>query len=359
MNTNRRTFLKAAMTGMAGGLTAPAIARAGQMKELRMVTSWPKHLPGPGISAERLAKDIETLSGSMLKVRVYAAGELVAPLAVFDAVQNGTAEMAHTASLFWGGKMPAAALFTAGPYGLTPLEHRTWLEQGGGQKLWDALYGQFGIKPLMCGNTGPSMGGWFRKPVRSLDDLKGLKMRMPGLGGEILRRLGGTPVSLPPGEILTALQSGAIDATEFLGPFSDMAMGFYKVAKVYHYPAFHEPNGAGELLVSRKVWDALSDDQRRAIEVACSAEAARTLAEHTWRNAEALKVLKEKRGVRVLPYPADVLAAARKAADEVLAELAAKDAMSEKIVKSWLAARNHLSPWEDVALRAFLDARVG
>ena len=359
MSTTRRTFLKAGMAGMAGGLTAPAIARAGQMKELRMVTSWPKNLPGPGVSAERLAKDIETLSGGTLKVKVYAAGELVAPLAVFDAVENGTADMAHTASLFWGGKMPAAALFTAGPYGLTPLEHRAWLEQGGGQQLWDELYGQFGIKPLMCGNTGPSMGGWFRKPIKSLDDLKGLKMRMPGLGGEILRRLGGTPVSLPPGEILTALQSGAIDATEFLGPFSDMGLGFYKVAKVYHYPAFHEPNGAGELLVSRKVWDALNNEQRRAIEVACSAEAARTLAEHTWRNAKALKVLKEKHGVRVTAYPADVLAAARKIADEVLADLAAKDALSGKIVTSWLAARDHLAPWNDVALRAFLNARLG
>ncbi len=359
MNTNRRTFLKAGMAGMAGGLTAPAIARAGQMKELRMVTSWPKNLPGPGVSAERLAKDIETLSGGTLKVKIYAAGELVGALAVFDAVENGTADMAHTASLFWGGKMPAAALFTAGPYGLTPLEHRAWLAHGGGQQLWDELYGQFGIKPLMCGNTGPSMGGWFRKPIKSLDDLKGLKMRMPGLGGEILRRLGGTPVSLPPGEILTALQSGAIDATEFLGPFSDMAMGFYKVAKVYHYPAFHEPNGAGELLIARKVWDALNNEQRRAIEVACSAEAARSLAEHTWRNAEALKLLKEKHGVQVTAYPADVLAAARKAADEVLADLAAKDPLSGKIAQSWLAAREHLAPWNDVALRAFLDARVG
>ena len=357
MSTNRRTFLKAGMAGVAGALAAPHVARAGAAKELRMVTSWPKNLPGPGVSAERLAQDIETLSGGTLKVKVYAAGELVAPLAVFDAVQNGTAEMAHTASLFWGGKMPAAALFTAGPYGLTPVEHRAWLEQGGGQKLWDALYGQFGIKPLYCGNTGPSMGGWFRKPITSLDDLKGLKMRMPGLGGEILRRLGGTPVSLPPGEILTALQSGAIDATEFLGPFSDMAMGFYKVAKVYHYPAFHEPNGAGELLVSRKVWDGLTVEQRRAIEVACSAEAARTLAEHTWRNATALKTLQEKHGVQVLPYPQAVLKAARKEADAVLADLAAKDETSGRIVKSWLAARDHLKEWNSVSLQSFLAAR--
>ncbi len=360
-NFSRRALLKgaaAAPVAATATLAAPHVARAEkQVRELKMVTSWPKNLPGPGVSAEILARDITRLSGGRLKVKVHAAGELVGGLAVFDAVQNGTAELAHTASLFWGGKMPAAALFTAGPFGLTPLEHRAWLENGDGQKLWDALYADFGIKPLMCGNTGPSMGGWFRNPVKSLDDLKGLKMRMPGLGGAILSRLGGTPVSMPPGEIQPALQSGAIDATEFLGPFSDMALGFYKVVKNYHYPAWHEPNGAGELLVSKKVWDALSDDEKRAIEVACSAEAARSLAEHTWRNAEALRTLKQKHGVNVLPWPADVVSAARKAADEVLAELAGKDAMSGKVVRSWLAARDHLAPWNDVALRAFFDAR--
>ena len=359
MRSDRRAFLKAVAAGATtAGLAAPHVVRAGtEVMELRMVTSWPKHLPGPGVSAERLARDMGTLSGGRLRVKVLAAGELVGALAVFDAVQGGTAEMAHTASLFWSGKMPAAPLFTAGPFGLTPLEHRAWLEQGGGQQLWDELYGSFGIKPFMCGNTGPSMGGWFRRPIRSLDDLKGLKMRMPGLGGEILRRLGGTPVSLPPGDIQQALMSGAIDATEFLGPFSDMALGFYKVVKVYHYPGFHEPNGAGELLIARKVWEKMNEELRRVIAVACSAEAARSLAEHTWRNARALKVLKEKHGVQVLPYPADVLRAARKVADEVLADLAARDAMSAKIVHSWLAARDHLAAWSDVSLQSFLAAR--
>ncbi len=356
--TTRRQLLKAAGIATTATLAAPHVARAeARALEVKMVTSWPKNLPGPGVSAERLAKDITVLSGGRLKVKVYAAGELVGGLAVFDAVQNGTAEMAHTASLFWGGKMPVAALFTAGPFGLTPLEHRSWLENGGGQALWEELYAPFGIKPLMCGNTGPSMGGWFKRPIRSLDDMKGLKMRMPGLGGAILEKLGGTPVSMPPGEILTALQAGTIDATEFLGPFSDMALGFYKVAKVYHYPAYHEPNGAGELLISRKLWERLDADTRRAVEEACSAEAARSLAEHTWRNAEALRILQQKHGVQVLPYPQDVIAAARKAADEVLADLAAKDALSGRIVKSWLAARDHLAPWNDVSLRAFFAAR--
>ncbi|HHN66563.1 MAG TPA: TRAP transporter substrate-binding protein [Thermopetrobacter sp.] len=355
MTITRRKLLTASAAASAA-LAAPALATE-KTVTLRMVTSWPKNMPGPGVSAELLAEDITRLSGGTLNVKVHAAGELVAPLAVFDAVQNGAAEMAHTASLFWGGKMPAAALFTAGPFGLSPVEHRAWLEEGGGQKLWDDLYADFGIKPLMCGNTGPGMGGWFRKPVTSVDDMKGLKMRMPGLGGAIIRRMGATPVTLPPGEIQPALQSGAIDATEFLGPSTDMAMGFYKVAKFYHYPAFHEPNGAGELLVSRKVWDGLSADQRRAITIASSAEAARSLAGHAWRNAAALKTLQQK-GVKVLPYPADVLKTARAATAGVLADLAKKDPMSEKIVASWLAARAHLGQWSDISLRAFFAART-
>ncbi len=353
--TTRRRFLSG-MTLATAALAAPAVARA-KAREVRMVTSWPKNLPGPGVSAERLAQDITRLSGGRLKVKVHAAGELVGALAVFDAVQNGTAEMAHTASLFWGGKMPVAALFTAGPFGLAPTEHQAWLENGGGQSLWDELYAPFGIKPLMCGNTGPSMGGWFKKPIRSLEDMKGLKMRMPGLGGEIIRRMGATPVSLPPGEIFSALQAGTIDATEFLGPATDMALGFYKVAKVYHYPAFHEPNGAGELLISRKLWKGLEEDVRHAVMLACRAEAARTLAEHTWRNAKALARLRGEHGVQVLPWPEEVIDKARGLTEEVLDELAARDALSGRIVKSWRAARDAQAPFSAVALGAFFDAR--
>ncbi len=354
----RRGFLAAAATMTGGGLlSAPAIAAA-PVREVRMVTSWPKNMPGPGVSAERLAAEIGRLSEGRLKIRVHAAGELVPPLAVFDAVQNGTAEMAHTASLFWSGKMPAAALFTAAPYGLSPVEHQAWLENDGGQALWEELYAPFGIRPLLAGNTGPSMGGWFRRPIHSLEDFRGLKMRMPGLGGRIIRRMGATPVTLPPGEILPALQAGTIDATEFLGPFGDMALGLHKVAKTYHYPAFHEPNGAGELLVSRKLWEELEPDQRLAVEVACRSEAARTLAEHSWRNGTALQALRTKHGVRVLPYPQDVLTTARKAAEEVMVELAAHDAISRRIVESMLAARRHMSDWSDMSTRAFLQARI-
>ncbi len=357
--SRRRLVAAAAMVPVASAtaLAAPAVQTAPKV-QLRMVTSWPKNMPGPGQAAERLASEAKRLAGGRLEIRVHAAGELVAPLAVFDAVQNGTAELAHTASLFWAGKMPAAPLFTAGPFGLLPHEHRAWLEQGGGQVLWERLYADFGIKPLLVGNTGPSMGGWFRRPVKSLADLKGLKMRMPGLGGRILERLGGTPVTMAPGDILPALQAGTIDATEFLGPFSDMAMGFYKVAKVYHYPAFHEPNGAGELLVASRVWQKLDDELKAVLTTLCAAEAARTLAEHDWRNAAALKRLKTRHGVRVLPWPAEVLAAARRASREVYADLAAHDAETRAIVESFLSARDHLDIWAAPSRHAFLGARL-
>ncbi|MCB1509045.1 MAG: ABC transporter substrate-binding protein, partial [Hyphomicrobiaceae bacterium] len=201
MSLSRRKLLGGAAGAvlaapLASSLATPALAQ--RLIRWRMVTSWPKNLPGPGVSAERIAADIAALSGERLTLEIYAAGELVGGLEVFDAVSSGTVEMAHTASLFWPGKVPAAPFFTAVPFGLTPLEHAAWLQQGGGQALWDRLYAPFGIRPFAAGNTGFQMGGWYKTPIESLDDIVGLKIRMPGFGGEILRRLGAAPVSLPP-----------------------------------------------------------------------------------------------------------------------------------------------------------------
>ncbi|MBL4646282.1 MAG: TRAP transporter substrate-binding protein [Rhizobiales bacterium] len=261
---SRRQFVAVGAASAAGAsvLAKPAVA-AGNI-EWRMVTSWPKDLPGPGVTARRLVERINVMSAGRLKIRLYSASELVPALEVFDAVSNGLAEMAHTAALFWGGKMSAAPFFTAVPFGLAPIEHITWIEHGGGQALWDELYAPFKIKPFMAGNTGFQMGGWYKKPVNSLEDLKGLKIRMPGLGGKVMKRLGATPLTLAPSDILPALQSGVIDATEFLGPFSDMAMGFHRAAKHYYWPGFHEPNGTGEALISVDAWNAL-DDQLKAM----------------------------------------------------------------------------------------------
>ena len=198
---------------------------------------------------------------------------MVPAFEVLGAVGNGVAEIGHTASFYWQGKMPAAAFFTTVPFGLTPSEHVAWIEAGGGQALWDELYAPFGVKPFMGGNTGVCMGGWFRREIKSLADLRGLKLRSLGLGGEVYRRLGATPQTTPPAEILTSLQSGVIDGAEFVGPGTDIALGLYRVAPFYYYPGFNKPNGTGECIVALKVWDALSDELKAIVAHACAAEA--------------------------------------------------------------------------------------
>ncbi len=355
-NPTRRRVL-----GGAGALlAAPAVigtARAGDAVEWKMVTSWPKNLPGPGMSAERIARRVVAMSDGRFTIKVFAAGELVPALEVFDTVATGTVEMAHTASLFWQGKMPVSALFTAGPFGLTPLEHIAWIEHGGGQALWEKLYAPFGILPLMAGNTGFQMGGWYRREITTLDDLKGLKIRMPGLGGEIMRRLGATPVSLPPGEIFTALESGVIDATEFLGPWSDRSLGFQRITKLYYAPGFHEPNGTGEALISRAAYDKLPDDLKAILRHACSTENIFALSEAEWENAEALRLLVEEDGVTVKYFPDTVLVKMKTTGDAVLADLAKEDPVSGEVVASFLAARDRQAPWSRVSQALFLAAR--
>src|SRR6476660_3136577 len=317
--TTRRNFTIG--VGIAAGLVAaPAVARA-QMQKWRMVTSWPKRLPGPGMSAERIAQRIRELSDGRIDIVVHAAGEIVPAFEVLDAVGNGVADMGHTASFYWQGKMPAAVFFTTVPFGLTPDEHVAWVEVGGGQALWDALYKPFGVKPFMGGNTGVCMGGWFRRELKSLADLSGLKLRSLGLGGEIYRRLGATPQSTPPAEILLSLQSGVLDAAEFVGPGTDIALGLYRVAPFYYYPGFNKPNGTGECIVARKIWDALGDDLKAMVAHACAAEAAYALAEMERLNAEALKPLTGEHNVTLAAFPADMVDAARKTAREVMGEL--------------------------------------
>ena len=194
------------------------------------------------------------MSGGRLEITVSAAGEIVPAFEVLDAVGSGVAEMGHTAAFYWQGKEPAAAFFTTVPFGLMPNEHVAWIDAGGGQALWDELYAPFGVKPFMGGNTGVCMGGWFRREIRSRDDIRGLKVRSLGLGGEVYRRLGAIPQTTSPGEILVALQSGVIDGAEFVGPGSDLALGLYRFAPFYYGPGFNKPNGTGECIVSLKAW---------------------------------------------------------------------------------------------------------
>ncbi len=351
--TTRRKFIAA---GVAGALAAPTIVRAQTMK-WRMVTSWPKRLPGPGMSAERIAERIAKLSGGRIDITVYAAGEIVPAFGVLDAVGNGVADLGHTAAFYWQGKMPAAAFFTTVPFGLTPGEHVAWIDAGGGQDLWDELYAPFGVKPFMGGNTGVCMGGWFRREVKSLAELRGLKLRSLGLGGEIYRRLGATPQTTPPAEILNSLQSGVLDAVEFVGPGTDIALGLYRVAPFYYYPGFNKPNGTGECIVARTVWDMLAADLKAIVAHACAAEANFALAEMERLNAEALAVLTTQHNVKLAAFPEDLVSAARRAAVEILAEVAARDAISAKVHGSYTAFRARTAPWSRVSIEAVLASR--
>ena len=343
---------------LAGALAAPSVARA-QGKRWRMVTSWPKRLPGPGMSAERVAERIEAMSGGRLQITVSAAGEVVPAFEVLDAVGGNVVEMGHTASFYWQGKTQAAAYFTTVPFGLTPAEHVAWVEAGGGQALWDDLYQPFGVKPFMGGNTGVCMGGWFRRDIKSLDDVKGLKIRSLGLGGEVYRRLGATPQTTPPGEILTSLQSGVLDAAEFVGPGTDISLGLYRTAPLYYGPGFNKPNGTGECIVSLRAWEGLDAELKAIVAHACAAEASFALSEMERLNAEALVALTERHNVQLRSFPADVVNAARKIAAGVLAELPGRNNAALKVHASYLAFRERTAPWSRISIRAVLEAREG
>jgi TRAP-type mannitol/chloroaromatic compound transport system substrate-binding protein len=267
--------------------------------------------------------------------------------------------MGHTAAFYWQGKMPAAAFFTTVPFGLTPGEHVAWIEAGGGQALWDELYAPFGVKPFMGGNTGVCMGGWFRREVMSRADLGGIKIRSLGLGGEIYRRLGATPQTTPPAEILTSLQSGVIDAVEFVGPGTDIALGLYRVAPFYYYPGFNKPNGTGECLVSLKAWEGLDAELKAIVQHACATEANFALAEMERLNTEALQALIGQHNVKLKAFPADLVAAARGISRDVLGELAGKSEAVRKVHDSYVAFRDRVGSWSKISLQAVLEGREG
>ena len=357
----RRDFLKnAATAGIAGAaattLAAPAIAQ--NVRELKMVTTWPKNFPGLGTSAQRLADNITAISGGSLSVKVYAAGELVPPFESFDAVSNGTADMYHGAEYYWQGKSKAFNFFAAVPFGLTATEMNAWIHHGGGQQLWDELSSGFNIKPFMAGNTGVQMGGWYNKEINSLNDYKGLKIRMPGLGGEVLRRIGAAAVSLPGGEIFPALQSGAIDATEWVGPWNDLAFGFYKVTKYYYYPGFHEPGTTLGSAMNLKVWESLSADHKAMVSTAMAAENSISLAEFNAKNGDALNTLRSEHGVELRKFDDETLKAIGEASGSVVREAAESDEITKKVFNSFNDFRKKSIAWSKISDQAYWNARI-
>ena len=325
----------------------------------KMVTTWPKDFPGLGTGANTLARLIGEMSGGRIQVKVYGAKELVPAFEAFDAVSNGTAEMGHGASYYWKGKTEAAQFFAAVPFGLTAQEMNGWFYHGGGLELWREVYAPFNLIPAAAGNTGVQMGGWFNKEINSVADLQGLKMRIPGLGGEVLRRAGGTPVSLPGGEIFTSLQSGAIDATEWVGPYNDLAFGLYKAAKYYYYPGWHEPGTTLEAFINKQAFEKLPADLQSIVLNACRVANQDMLADFTARNNQALQTLINEHHVELRRFPDAVLAKLRTLSEEVVAEVAAKDPLSRKVYDSFRTFREQAIAWHDISERAYLNARSG
>ncbi|MHA1536622.1 MAG: TRAP transporter substrate-binding protein [Alphaproteobacteria bacterium] len=334
---------------------APVVLKG--VKQLRMVTSWPKNFPGLGTAASRFARRIEQASQGRYTIKVFAAGELVKALDCNDAVQQGTADLYHSADYYFQRKSQAYAWFTAVPGGFSPAEMNAWIFHLGGQKLWDEVGAQFDIKHLPAGNSGHQMAGWFRNPITSLEDFKGLKMRIPGLGGAMINALGGTAVTLEGAEILPALQTGRIDATEWIGPWGDLVFGFYKVVKIAHYPGIHEPGSMFSLGISKKLWDGFPASDQALFTACAQAENSYDLAEFNANNAQALKTLVVKHGVSYRPLPEAVFKGMAEAAKDVVASAGAKDALSAKVYDSYLQARKTLSDWTRVSDKAYFNLR--
>jgi TRAP-type mannitol/chloroaromatic compound transport system substrate-binding protein len=330
----------------ADGPTAQAGAAAKAVR-LNMVTAWPKNMLGLGEAAERLAATVAELSGGTLNLKVYAAGELVGAFEVFDAVATGAADMYHAADYYWQGKHPAYPFFTAVPFGMTAMEQQAWIDYGGGRQLWEELGAQFGIVPMAGANTCHQTGGWFKRELRGLPDLRGLKMRIPGIGGEMIRRLGGAAVALPGGEIFQSLQSGVIDAAEFVGPWNDLGLGFYREAPFYYGPGLHEPGAMLAVGVSKRTFDKLSSEHQATLRASCRAVHDWSVGQFTWRNAEALAVLARDHGIRIRPFPDDIMAEAAKVSREIWAEAGASDALGKRIYESFTSALRTLRPWTE------------
>lgn len=340
---------------IAPGELGPASGR--KQRDLKMVTTWPKDFPGLGAAAERTARFITEMSGGQMRVRVFAAGELVGAFEAFDAVSGGAADLYHGAEYYWVGKSKAYSFFTAVPFGMTAMEIMAWTEFGGGQELWDELSSPFNIKPFAAGNSGHQLGGWFKRPINSLEDMRGLKMRMPGMGGEVLRRIGASAVAMPGGEIYQALQSGAIDATEWVGPWNDLAFGFYREAKYYYWPGFHEPGSQLGVGINLGVWNDLTLQEKAIVKGACQQANNLSLAEFQHFNGVALSQLVNDHGVELREMPGDVMAALARESKVVLEETAAGDDLSRRVFESYKASLLRSQEWSRIADEAFMAAR--
>ncbi len=353
----RRILLRAAALGGAAALAGCAQRGAPSTLRWHMVTTWPASAAGFGTAAKRLAAWIGRASNGRLRIAVHGGHQRVAPFEVFDAVTNGTAQMGHGAAHYWQDKSPAAPFFGTVPFGLNAQEMNGWLQHGGGMQLWRELYAGFGLVPFAAGNTGVQTAGWYNREITSVADLRGLKVRMPGLGGEVLRRLGAIPIQLDGKDIFAALKAGTIDAAEWVGPDHDQASGLHRVAKYCYYPGWQEPGTTLECIVNQAAFAALPEDLKLIVEIACRASNDAVLAEFTTRNQRALTELVGKQGATFRQLPQTVLDALRRTSEVVLAELADGSAMAGRVFASFKAYRAETRAWHAISEVAYYQAR--
>jgi len=360
----RREFVSGlgGAAALAGCAREPAGQAAGPQDQQRfswkLVTTWPPNFPGLGTGVNTLVRYIEEMSGGRMQITVYAANELIPALEVFDAVSRGTAEMGHGAAYYWRGKTEAAQFFAAIPFGLNAHEMHGWLYYGGGLDLWREVYARFDLMPFPAGNTGVQMGGWFNKRIDTMDDLKGLKMRIPGIGGEALRLAGGTPVTLPGSEIFTALQTGSIDATEWVGPYNDIAIGLHQAARYYYYPGWQEPGPTLECIINVGAWNQLPEDLKAIVRVACQAATLDMTSEYMARNASSLRQLEADAAVEILSFPPSVLVGLKALTLQVIEKLAAADPLVARVWESYRRFLDESEPWQRISEQAYLATRT-
>jgi TRAP-type mannitol/chloroaromatic compound transport system substrate-binding protein len=357
----RRDFIKTASTAafaatatglLAGCAKATEKAAPGtSSKETfnwKMVTAWPPHFPLLGTYADAMADWIGKMSDGRLNIHVYGGGELVPPLETFDAVSQGVSEMGHGGAYYWSGKVPAAQFFSSVPFGMNTVQFNAWLYEGGGLELYEEVYKPFNILPIPAGNTGAQMGGWFNKQINSVSDLHGLKMRIAGLGGKVIDRIGGTPILAPAGELYTDLDRGVIDALEWVGPYHDYLLGFNKIAKYYYYPGWQEPTAGIELLVNIDAFNQLPKDLQIIVKTAGAAAAIQMLSDFEAKNSEYYQKLKYEEKIDFRKFPDEVLAALKKATGEVLTDIISSNKMCKKVYDSYSAFQKNITEWNAI-----------
>ena len=325
-----------------------------QTYQWKMVTTWPPGFPVLQKGAERFADNIRAMSNGRLDIKVYAGGELIPPLQAFDAVSQGSVEMGHGSAYYWAGKVPEAQFFSTVPFGMTARGMNAWLYDGGGLELWREIYKPFHVIPFPLGNTGVQMGGWFNKEINSLEDIKGLKMRIPGLGGKVLAKAGGNPILLAGSEVYTALERNTIDATEWIGPYHDQRLGLYRAAKHYYYPGWHEPGTVLELTINQRAWESLPADLQAIISNAAQAENLRMLSEMEQKNMSALDELRKREGIEIHRFPNEVLSRLKTLTNETLIEEAERDPKFKRVYDAYQNFRRKNDAWSAISENAYL-----